>query len=722
MRLSVIIPVYNEEITLTEIIRRVHATGLAYQIIVVDDGSTDRSPQILAELQSNGAPPLTILRHERNQGKGAAIRTGLDAVTGDLVLVQDADLEYDPADYPTLLAPFADSTVEAVYGSRNLRRNPQSSFAFYWGGRLLSWIANLLYGAHITDEATGYKVFRTHLLRGIGLETDGFEFCPEVTAKLLQRGTAIQEVPISYTPRSWEEGKKIQWYDGLIAVWTLIKYRFFYRGNATRLGASHQQWTMIGIILLATLLRLPSLGAQSIAFDESYSLVVGQADWPILFQAILSDGVHPPLFYILHKGALALWGTLEFGQRFSAAILSILSVALGYKAGRVILNRRVGLFAAVLLALNPLHVWLAQEARMYSLFGTLTIVSMMVFWRAIHTNRRRDWIALAVVNSIIFVLHYFGFLVPTIQFVFIVLTFRRNYQRLRPWAVVQVIAIVPLLPWLIATANREVQTFGIGFLVRPTALDLPLTFWNLAIGESSLFWPASVLAITVSGVALINALRPVTSHKEAQLLIELWALLPPLITWLVSQRRSFYADRYLSFTIPGLILLFAFGVTRVTRSAWRVLLMGGLVTASGYGLVATHLDPAFKKDDWRGTASYIMQNEQPGDVVLLYTTHIKFAFGYYYQGNAPQKPISLNLEDFPIEPLTEGHRRVWVVYPYTRRPTHYPMQPLMPDGYWDDDPARNPLLVEWLRARASNVLDYRHFRGIEVWLVDLSPQ
>jgi hypothetical protein len=157
------------------------------------------------------------------------MRTGLEAVTGDLVLVQDADLEYDPADYGALLKPFADSQVEVVYGSRNLRRNPRSSFSFYWGGRLLSWIANWLYGSHITDEATGYKVIKTDLLRDLGLETDGFEFCPEVTAKLFKRGVAIHEVPVSYHPRSWEEGKKIQWTDGLVAIWTLLKYRFFYQ-------------------------------------------------------------------------------------------------------------------------------------------------------------------------------------------------------------------------------------------------------------------------------------------------------------------------------------------------------------------------------------------------------------------------------------------------------------------------------------------------------------
>jgi dolichol-phosphate mannosyltransferase len=228
MRLSVIIPVYNEETTLAEIITRVRATGLAQEIIVVDDGSIDSSPAILSRLQNSSHPPLCLIRHKQNRGKGAAMRTGLAAVTGDLVLVQDADLEYDPADYSALLAPFADPTVQVVYGSRNLQRNPQSTLAFYWGGRLLSWIANWLYGSHVTDEATGYKIIKTDLLREIGLETDGFEFCPEVTAKLLQRGAIIHEVPISYTPRSWAEGKKIQWYDGAIAIWTLVKYRFFY--------------------------------------------------------------------------------------------------------------------------------------------------------------------------------------------------------------------------------------------------------------------------------------------------------------------------------------------------------------------------------------------------------------------------------------------------------------------------------------------------------------
>ncbi|MCB0169878.1 MAG: glycosyltransferase family 2 protein [Anaerolineae bacterium] len=226
LSLSVIIPVYNEETTLEEIIARVRRTGLVHEMIIVDDGSTDESPAVLSRLQNSASPSLRILRHSRNRGKGAAMRTGLAAATSELVLVQDADLEYDPADYPALLAPFVDPAVEVVYGSRNLQRNPKSSLAFYWGGRLLSWITNWLYGSRITDEATGYKVIKTELLRDIGVETDGFEFCPEVTAKLLQRGVTIHEVPISYQPRTRQEGKKIQWRDGAIAIWTLVKYRF----------------------------------------------------------------------------------------------------------------------------------------------------------------------------------------------------------------------------------------------------------------------------------------------------------------------------------------------------------------------------------------------------------------------------------------------------------------------------------------------------------------
>lgn len=225
-RLSVLIPALNEQATLARIVTDVLATGLADEIVLVDDGSSDNSSAVIAALEQGHPKLVRSVRHATPHGKGAAIRTGLTVATGDLILVQDADLEYSPADIPALLAPFQDPAVQAVYGSRNLRPNPRSSFSYYWGGRLLSWITNRLYGSRLTDESTGYKLVRADLLRALDLQLDGFEFCSELTARLLRRGVPIHEVPISYQPRSFAAGKKIRWRDGFVAILVLARLRF----------------------------------------------------------------------------------------------------------------------------------------------------------------------------------------------------------------------------------------------------------------------------------------------------------------------------------------------------------------------------------------------------------------------------------------------------------------------------------------------------------------
>jgi len=229
MKISIIVPVYNEADTIARLLKRVVAVKLENadrEIIVVNDGSTDQTAEVLERISGEWPGLVTVVTHQENRGKGAAIRTALEHVTGDIVITQDADLEYRPEEYPQLLARFEDASVQVVYGSRNLRKNPRSSWTFYWGGRLVSWVANLLYGSKLTDEATGYKLMRADLLRSLDLQSEGFEFCPEVTSKLLRRNIEIHEVPISYEPRGLDEGKKIGWRDGLAAIWTLVKYPF----------------------------------------------------------------------------------------------------------------------------------------------------------------------------------------------------------------------------------------------------------------------------------------------------------------------------------------------------------------------------------------------------------------------------------------------------------------------------------------------------------------
>jgi glycosyltransferase involved in cell wall biosynthesis len=225
-----LIPAYREEATLGEVLRRVAAVdteslGFAKEILVCDDGSDDKTHAV-AEEAAAADPRIRVFRHPRNRGKGAAIRTALAAATGDYCLIQDADLEYDVADYPALLRE-ALAGADVVYGSRFLA-NPRPEgmrLPNYIANRMLSVTANLLYGLAITDEATCFKLFRTDLLRGLELECTGFEFCPEVTAKLGRRNVRIVEVPIAYKGRDVTEGKKVNWTDGVEAMWVLIKHR-----------------------------------------------------------------------------------------------------------------------------------------------------------------------------------------------------------------------------------------------------------------------------------------------------------------------------------------------------------------------------------------------------------------------------------------------------------------------------------------------------------------
>ncbi len=225
IRLSVIIPCYNEVNTVAEIIRRVRAVKLAHEIIVVDDGSTDGTREVLAQIDPGD--DLKIIYHPHNMGKGAAVRTGFQNATGDVFLIQDADLEYDPREYPVLLRPIEEGIAKVVYGSRFLG-GPRKAM-FFWNmvaNRTLTFITNLLYNAILSDMETCYKVFRAEVIRDIPLRSRRFDFEPEVTAKILKRGYRIYEVPISYNGREWYEGKKISWKDGVIALWTLLRYRF----------------------------------------------------------------------------------------------------------------------------------------------------------------------------------------------------------------------------------------------------------------------------------------------------------------------------------------------------------------------------------------------------------------------------------------------------------------------------------------------------------------
>jgi glycosyltransferase involved in cell wall biosynthesis len=223
-KLSVIIPVYNEKNTIIEILKRVQAVSFTKEIIIVDDDSKDGTRDILKTIKDQN---VIVLFHEKNAGKGMAIQTAIEKISGDIVIIQDADLEYNPVDYPVLLQPIVDGRADVVYGSRYLG-SPHRILLFwhYLANRLFTLMTNVLYNMDMTDMGTCYKVFRTEVIKSINLKSKRFGIEPEITAKVCKRKYRIYEVPISYDGRTYEEGKKITWKDGLVYIWVLLKYRF----------------------------------------------------------------------------------------------------------------------------------------------------------------------------------------------------------------------------------------------------------------------------------------------------------------------------------------------------------------------------------------------------------------------------------------------------------------------------------------------------------------
>ncbi|MHB8509663.1 MAG: glycosyltransferase family 2 protein [Candidatus Dormibacteria bacterium] len=224
MKLSVLMPAFNEARTLEQVVAAVRATPFEKEIILVDDGSSDGTAEIIRKLGAE--PDVTALFHERNRGKGAAVRTALAAATGEVVLIQDCDLEYDPRDYGILLEPIINGDSDVVYGSRQFGSHTAFSFWFVMGNKLVTLATNILFNCYISDMETGYKVMRVEAARRLHLRARGFELEPEITGGLLRLGYSIYEVPISYRARSRAEGKKLTWQDGVKAIETLIRVRF----------------------------------------------------------------------------------------------------------------------------------------------------------------------------------------------------------------------------------------------------------------------------------------------------------------------------------------------------------------------------------------------------------------------------------------------------------------------------------------------------------------
>ncbi|MGQ9628231.1 MAG: glycosyltransferase family 39 protein [Anaerolineae bacterium] len=523
-------------------------------------------------------------------------------------------------------------------------------------------------------------------------------------------------------------------------------------------------WWMVAIILLGLALRFYRLGAQSLWLDEAFSLWAASFPLDLSLQILVGDAVHPPLFYLLLRLTM-LAGQDEFFLRLPAAFFGVAAIPLIYVVGRRFFGVGAGLLAALLLSLSPLHVWYSQEARMYTMSAFLALLCMYFFLRVAGGLSRAgfpspyfslqwrenphpsptpqavegggiDWFALGLCSALAYITHYFTLFLPLAQLVFIICTFRQNHRLFRKWVLCQALAFAPLVPWLWAVYHREALSFGIGWIPRPTLLDIPLTLWNFSLGytgQAGLFsWGLSPRLIGLAFFALtfLNGVRQALFGKVS-LLAVFWLALPLAIDFIISLRLPLYVDRHFLIALPAYLILVAGGAMGNMENggwrmgngwrAWRFTLGLALVLSATLSLPAVYHDPAFAKEDWRAAARYIEREEKAGDALALRQYQLTLPFDHYYRGSLERDVITTNRVTKPPAEIASGHERLWLVYRLPRPAVHLQVE-YGGDAVQVEELEEEPEVLAWLEAHKEGLRAEKLFHGVYILLYDLKPQ
>ncbi len=476
---------------------------------------------------------------------------------------------------------------------------------------------------------------------------------------------------------------------------------------------------LILIILLGNAVRLYRLNYQSLWFDESLSMALASVPLRISIEATLAEGLqHLPLYYLLLR--MFVWiGRSEMVLRLPSAFCGVLAIPLIYQVGRCCLGQGPGLFAALLLAVNPYHVWFSQEARMYSLLMLSTLGSLYFFLRLLNENRRSLWLGFIVFHAIGYCTLYFALFIPLIEFAFILCTWRVNYAILRRWTLGQFVAALTLSPWMGIVFLSGYRNFGVGWIPRPQWYAPLQTLWNFSIGYTEVITPLVAVSLFVFWLAFVCGLVSVAAGQTpARLLLGLWVGLPIVTTILMSLRRPFYVDRYLIICLPSFLILVARGALhprpRLVRLGWAL----ALLVAASIGLSRVYFDAEYyTKEDWRAAAQYITQHEQPGDVIALRLAASALPFSYYYQGQLDRVAITSLGTTRAIENIAAGHQRLWLVRPHPHDSTHL-LAKSQPELTEADE--ADPLFLRWMNDHRSDVVEVKEFSGLSLALYKLS--
>lgn len=464
-----------------------------------------------------------------------------------------------------------------------------------------------------------------------------------------------------------------------------------------------------GIVLalsaLALLLRAYRLGAQSLWFDEAYTAAIAGMPLGNALRALIADGVHPPLFYLLESLVMRV-GRDEIWLRLPSVLAGVPAVPLLYVLVQKWAGRRAGLLAAALMALSPFHLWYSQDARMYALLGTLSILSMIFYDRLLERPDARNFAGFALTNSIAYLTHYFGFFLPIIQLGHLVIHLRRHWRLLRAWTVSQALAAAPALLWVVAISRRDVQIFGIGWIPTPTIGDLPLTLLNFTVGASpevtAFHWAALGLALTMVGIG-IWARWPDPDRKTLALL---WGFLPLVLSFLLSTRRPIYVDRFFILSLGAWLLLVAAGAARL-NGGWFALASATLIGGMVFGLITVNWGGQQVKEQWREAAWYL-ERAGSDEVIVPRVIQMVVPLRYYYAGQAPIEPLQVNRDLGSLSEITAGYGGVWLVYWNASADAHL----FAAEPPFDPSAETAPEARAWISGLGPSLIERVDFKGV----------
>jgi mannosyltransferase len=485
------------------------------------------------------------------------------------------------------------------------------------------------------------------------------------------------------------------------------------RNVSKRLEAVPDLWWIVGMTWVGFALRLYGLGVQSLWYDEAYSwLNIAATDFWTGLRISLANFVHPPLYYILSR-PFTLLGDSEWVLRLPAVVTGTLALPAIYLLGKHIAGRRLGLMAALLLALNPFHVWFSREVRNYSLAMLFTLLVVYFFLRLLRGKRAWSWFTLA--SAMAFVSHYFCLLLPLAQFGYFLLNFRRRHRLFRRWVLSMAIAFLPMLVWLIALFAQEEKMIGIAWIPTPKPWSILVTLWNFSLVTIGHGTVLAAIALPVFALALALGLLP--SRYRQWLLLWLFAPLVSvtIISWALG--RNIYVDRYFIVCLPAYLLLLALGALRPSRRWMRVGLGAALCIASIAGTARLFVDPHLSKEDWRSATAILEASRQPHDLVVLRNAEDIIPVTYYYRDElAPWTFLHPRPEADPWAAIVDefAPQRLWLVYVNPIGSNHLLTKGLPFDVHTESDPAT----IAWLAAHGKAVAGEWPYAGLTVLLVE----